>query len=151
MAKQENDLEVANTTEKELWVLYRILWSFSVTHWILDRAAKTGSHKFLRIIPDSSASQSYPTVRRKCFTIRTASWIHWDRCGSKFTYRISTMICQTNLFKWPARTEIDKKDFQYPTNAICISQSQIQCSPRRKGCRGRVYWRVSNAHGPGFL
>lgn len=57
--------------------------AFCVAHRILDRATKTGSHKFLRIIPDSAASQSHPTIRRKCFAIRTARRIHWDRCGSK--------------------------------------------------------------------
>ena len=87
IAKQENDLQMANATEKELWVSWRILCTFSVLIRCLDRATKTGSHKFLRIIPDSSASQSHPTIRRECFAIRITSRIYWIRCGSKLVHR----------------------------------------------------------------
>ena len=54
----------------------------------LDRATKVGPYKFLRIIPDSGASQSHPTIRRKCFAIWITSGIHWDHCGSELVWII---------------------------------------------------------------
>lgn len=88
---------------------------FFVAHPILDGATKAGSHQFLRIIPNSGASQSHQTIRRECFAIWTTGGIHWDCYRSKpRQYCVKTDL----LTNKTARTEINKESFQYSADAI---------------------------------
>ncbi|KAL0950894.1 hypothetical protein HGRIS_007653 [Hohenbuehelia grisea] len=78
VARQQQDLEVANTTEKELWVRLKMthqLWQPCLNSRT-DRVASPISHKFLRVASNPCASQGGSPLRRECPAIRPSCELH---------------------------------------------------------------------------
>ena len=81
IAKQRDELQVADTTEKELWVCPRTqhtFWSIHLTLVLADGTPTTVTDELLGIVPDSGTSESDPSLCRECTTIRTTSKLPWD-------------------------------------------------------------------------
>lgn len=73
---QREELEVADVTEKELWVSpSQVLHSASLTV-SLDGTASFGPHKLLRGVPVIGTPQGFAFVCGKCTSVRIARELH---------------------------------------------------------------------------
>jgi len=65
IAKQQAEFEMADTTEKELWVIYVTAPWRAITYLFIDGAPSAVEDKFFGVIPDPSSLESHSPFRRK--------------------------------------------------------------------------------------
>ena len=61
IAKQREELDMADTTEKELWVSYTILAEEQLFTLVADGTPSAVQDKFFGIVSDSRPLESYPS------------------------------------------------------------------------------------------
>lgn len=149
IAKQRQEMDMAGTTEKELWVCRSCLLSLEqVLSIFIDWALAISEDQLFGIIPNLSTSEGPATVRWKCSTIWPSSRIYWscgqgEKCSLHHQWPFLTKPFQ-------AGSQECQEDIQHPSDTTCVPEPEEQCGTRRKDVRW-IYRRVSGTHGSRVL
>jgi hypothetical protein len=85
IAKQREELEMADTTEKELWVSYAMRLGKAITYLVADGTPAAVTDKFFGVVPDSRPLEGCPPFCGKRPPVWSSSKLH-GYCNKGITH-----------------------------------------------------------------